>query len=239
MFSLTQERNVSQHAAAPLETSSKAARACRRCGLVNTFDQFVDLGCANCQSFTPGDRASVSENTSQQFSGLICINNSNGSWVAKWLRKDLLKPGCYALSIGDDSWFDIKVEVLPVSFPSPTGQLEAGSREHRKCWTAWFNPSYQLSPPALTLSFTSCNMFKKPLVLDGVKLWFNPKDDMKPGGTSRMCCVLSPLRPSTIKAAKPFVNWESESARIIALSSITSTEIQTFEPSEIYAKLCD
>lgn len=129
--------------------------------------------------------------------------------------------------------------MLPVSFPSPTGQLEAGSREHRKCWTAWFNPSYQLSPPALTLSFTSCNMFKKPLVLDGVKLWFNPKDDMKPGGTSRMCCVLSPLRPSTIKAAKPFVNWESESARIIALSSITSTEIQTFEPSEIYAKLCD
>lgn len=54
-----------------------------------------------------------------------------------------------------------------------------------------------------------------------------------------MRCVLSPLRPSTIKAAKPFVNCESESATIIALSSITSTEIQTFKPSEIFTKLRD
>jgi len=72
-------------------------------------------------------------------------------------------------------------------------------------------------------------MLRNPLVLDGVKLWFSPKLSMKVGGTSRIVCLLPPLNPSTISAANPLVNCESESALMMTRSSIISTEIHTCE----------
>ena len=71
-------------------------------------------------------------------------------------------------------------------------------------------------------------MLRNPLVLDGVKLWFSPKLSMKVGGTSRIVCLLPPLNPSTISAANPLVNCESESALMMTRSSIISTEIHTY-----------
>jgi len=66
--------NAENFAAAPMDTSSRNTRACIRCGLVKTFDQFFESGCDNCVSVPMlNDRAAVSEHTSQQYSGCVLL----------------------------------------------------------------------------------------------------------------------------------------------------------------------
>ncbi|OUS41881.1 Spt4/RpoE2 zinc finger protein [Ostreococcus tauri] len=91
-----------QPAEPPLDGSTKRSRACRRCGLVNTFEQFLEKGCENCPDVIANDRSIISEKTTQLYSGLVSIQDGSNSWVATWLRKDRLKPGCYALSMNND-----------------------------------------------------------------------------------------------------------------------------------------
>jgi len=91
---------LSECAAPPIELSAKNTRACQSCGLVKTFEQFLESGCENCMNIPMvDDRASVSDNTTQQYSGLISIHDQSSSWAAKWLRKRNYKPGCYALDV--------------------------------------------------------------------------------------------------------------------------------------------
>ena len=46
------EEELPQHvmdlADAPVPTNTKGIRACKRCGLLKTLDQFINDGCENC-----------------------------------------------------------------------------------------------------------------------------------------------------------------------------------------------
>ena len=70
-------------------------RACLRCKLVKTLDQFENNGCNNCN----WDGADWPEETSQEFNGMIAIMEPRDSWVAKWQRCTELKPGVYAKTV--------------------------------------------------------------------------------------------------------------------------------------------
>ena len=49
----------------------KSWRACVRCKLVKTFEDFSNDGCDNCKDSLPKDRDQVHEYTSAQFEGCV------------------------------------------------------------------------------------------------------------------------------------------------------------------------
>ena len=55
-------------------------------------------------------------------------------------------------------------------------------------------------------------MLRKPLFLEGVRLWRRPRRWTKSGGTRAMAGAGDPESPSTSSAARPLVRAESESA---------------------------
>nr|VDD27364.1 unnamed protein product [Brassica oleracea] len=78
-------------------------RACLRCRLVKTYDQFRDAGCENCPFFKmEEDHERIVEVTTPNFNG----------WAARWLRIVLIvcyllsltgkfAPGCYTLAVSE------------------------------------------------------------------------------------------------------------------------------------------
>ncbi|EDV22624.1 uncharacterized protein TRIADDRAFT_28457 [Trichoplax adhaerens] len=78
-------------------------RACLVCSLVkaSTIDQFELDGCENCDKYLhlKGDRQSVYECTSPNFSGMISLTDPKNSWVARWQGIDSFTRGCYAISV--------------------------------------------------------------------------------------------------------------------------------------------
>ena len=98
-------------------TSTKQLRACKKCHLVKTYEQFVQAGCENCddsynRSALDVDEKehSVANSTSANFSGTIAymFDDDRGSWVARChaLRMDhsdsRRKPGIYAMQLNVD-----------------------------------------------------------------------------------------------------------------------------------------
>jgi transcription elongation factor SPT4 len=78
----------------------KALRACKGCGLIKTFTQFVEGGCENCPGLNMQEGSErVHECTSSYFTGFISLIEPPGSWVAKWLRSSQVKPGVYAIDV--------------------------------------------------------------------------------------------------------------------------------------------
>jgi len=98
-------------------TSTKQLRACKKCHLVKTYEQFMQIGCENCddsynRSALDLDEKenSVANSTSANFSGLIAymFDDDKASWVARChaLRMDHAdarrKPGVYAMQLNAD-----------------------------------------------------------------------------------------------------------------------------------------
>ena len=67
-------------------SSNKNLRACLRCSLVKTEQQFLANGCENCPGLQlQGSKSRIEEKTTILFSGVISIMYPDYSWVAKWM----------------------------------------------------------------------------------------------------------------------------------------------------------
>ena len=91
-------RDVEELAEVPADL--KALRACKSCGLIKNFGQFVEVGCENCSFLNMAEGSErVHECTSAYFTGFISLMEPESSWVARWLRSSQVKPGMYAIHV--------------------------------------------------------------------------------------------------------------------------------------------
>lgn len=70
-------------------------------------------GCPNCDNFLglQNSPEAVQECTSQVFEGLITLQNTAGSWVARWQRLEGCVPGLYAVKVVGTLPDDVKQNV--------------------------------------------------------------------------------------------------------------------------------
>lgn len=93
-------QQVADLANAQTPRSLKGLRACKRCGILKTYDQFVDEGCENCMFLEMADDPEkVNMCTTAFFEGQVAIMDPRASWTAKWLRVDNYLPGVYAINV--------------------------------------------------------------------------------------------------------------------------------------------
>ena len=100
---------VAELANASVPTNLKTVRACKRCGLLKTQEQFHDEGCENCpflEMVESIDR--VNRCTTPFYEGLTAVMDPRESWAAKWIRVDNYLPGVYAITVTGN--FDREIE---------------------------------------------------------------------------------------------------------------------------------
>mmetsp|Transcript_5627 Transcript_5627/g.7608 ORF Transcript_5627/g.7608 Transcript_5627/m.7608 type:complete len:122 (+) Transcript_5627:98-463(+) len=86
----------------PLELG-RNLRACLRCRLLKSYNQFYDKGCENCPFLSLAqDQERVVECTTTNFSGIFSVMDPQGSWAARWSHLGRFVPGCYALTLYED-----------------------------------------------------------------------------------------------------------------------------------------
>ena len=104
---------------ASVPDSLKALRACMRCGIIKTVEQFVKDGCENCPFLDLQSPDRINSCTTAFFEGTVAVMDPRESWAAKWLRIDAYMPGVYAISVTGQFSKDMEDE------------LEAGGRRWR------------------------------------------------------------------------------------------------------------
>lgn len=79
----------------------RSLRACLVCSFVQAQNKFIKQGCPNCEAFLEmsGSSEGVLDCTSEVFEGLITVNDTENSWVAKWQRLIGYVPGVYATQV--------------------------------------------------------------------------------------------------------------------------------------------
>ena len=93
-------QQVAELANASVPTNMRGIRACKRCGLLKNFEQFINDGCDNCPFLEmAGDSERANSCTTAFFEGQTAVFDPRDSWAAKWLRVDSYLPGVYAITV--------------------------------------------------------------------------------------------------------------------------------------------
>ena len=72
-----------------IPSSTKGLRACTKCRLIKTREQFIREGCNNCDYFdldTPQRKREdiVDKNTTSSFEGAVAMITPGNGWVSNW-----------------------------------------------------------------------------------------------------------------------------------------------------------
>mmetsp|Transcript_22111 Transcript_22111/g.30763 ORF Transcript_22111/g.30763 Transcript_22111/m.30763 type:complete len:134 (-) Transcript_22111:80-481(-) len=93
-------QQVAELAQASVPDSLRGIRACKRCGILKTLDQFINEGCENCPFLNLEDNHDKCNScTTAFFEGQAAIMDPRESWTARWIRVDSYLPGVYAISV--------------------------------------------------------------------------------------------------------------------------------------------
>lgn len=85
---------------APVPNQLKGLRACKRCGLIKTYEQFYEEGCENCPFLEMAEFPERANScTTPFFEGMSAVADPRESWAARWIRVDQFVPGVYAITV--------------------------------------------------------------------------------------------------------------------------------------------
>ena len=83
-----------------LPNATTRLRACLRCKIILSSQQFLREGCPNCTDLDMiGDRTAVDQLTTRNYSGAAAIVDPKTSWVGRNIKADTLIAGVYAISV--------------------------------------------------------------------------------------------------------------------------------------------
>lgn len=108
----------------PKRRAPKKLRACLNCCQLKSSSEFRSVGCENCPFLGMKNNAeAVSDCTSDSYRGMIAINESGKSWVAKWQRLNGVVKGIYAITVNGelpDYYIDRAERAGKVYYPRDT-----------------------------------------------------------------------------------------------------------------------
>lgn len=77
-------------------------RACKGCGRLKSFEEFVADGCENCLELQfDGNPEEVNLNTTRNYSGMVALFKPEKSQIAKLFEIKTQKSGLYAALLKD------------------------------------------------------------------------------------------------------------------------------------------
>ena len=120
MFEQTQEQPKKPYAELP--SSIRGLVACRVCARIKTVSQFADTGCESCDEDITNGRKVCEEYFGDQhkmlqeiltpnFEGVVCIMDTDKSWVARWQGCSTLRPGAYAQKVNEEPGPNLKQDL--------------------------------------------------------------------------------------------------------------------------------